>query len=52
MQPQWQRKEIRQAMTGTLLFTPEQAKLIQEETQRRISLRTASSDERLETAKK
>jgi hypothetical protein len=42
MQRRWERKEMRHAMTGTLLFTPEQAKLIQAETQARMRLRTAS----------
>jgi hypothetical protein len=42
MQPRWERKQIRQAMMGGLLFTPEQAKLIQAETQTRMRLRTPS----------
>jgi hypothetical protein len=46
MQTRWERKQIRQAMTGTLLFTPEQAKLIQAETQTRMRLETASLKER------
>jgi hypothetical protein len=46
MQPRWERKQIRQAMTGTLLFTPGQAKLMQEETQTRMRLQTASVNER------
>jgi hypothetical protein len=41
MQRRWERKQIRQAMTGTLLFTPEQSKLIQAETQKRIRVQTA-----------
>jgi len=45
MQGRWERKQIRQAMTGTLLFTPEQAKLIQVETQRRMRLQLASLKE-------
>jgi predicted aspartyl protease len=35
MQGHWERGQIRQAVTGTLIFTPEQAKLIQAETQKR-----------------
>jgi hypothetical protein len=46
MQQRWERKQIRQAVTGTLLFTPEQAKLIQAETQTRMRLQTASLKER------
>jgi hypothetical protein len=37
MQQRWERRQIRQAMTGTLLFTPEQAKLIQAEMQKRMA---------------
>jgi hypothetical protein len=37
MQRRWERRQIRQAMTGTLLFTPEQAKLIQAEMQTRMA---------------
>jgi hypothetical protein len=36
MQQRWERRQIRQAMTGTLLFTPKQAKLIQAEMQKRM----------------
>ncbi len=36
MQRQWERKQIRQAMTGSLCFTPEQAKLIQAEMKTRM----------------
>jgi hypothetical protein len=46
MQRRWEHKQIRQAMTGTLHFTPEQAKLIQAETQTRMRLQTASLRER------
>jgi hypothetical protein len=35
MQAQWERKQIRQAMTGTLLFTPEQSKQIRVEARAR-----------------
>lgn len=45
MQRRWERKQIRQAMTGTLLFTLEQAKLIQAETQTRMRIQTASLKE-------
>jgi hypothetical protein len=48
MQRRWERKQIRQAMTGTMRFTPEQAKLIRVEVQRRMRLRTASLIERLD----
>jgi hypothetical protein len=41
MQPLWQRKQLRQALTGALLFTPDQAKFIQAEAQRRMSLSPA-----------
>lgn len=41
MQRRWERKEMRHAMTGTLLFTHEQAKLIQAETSTRMRLQTA-----------
>jgi len=40
MQGQWERGQIRKAMMGTLLFTPEQAKLIQAEAQVRMRLQT------------
>ena len=42
MQGHWERGQIRQAVTGNLLFTPEQAKLIQAETQKRMSLHTSA----------
>jgi hypothetical protein len=42
MQGHWERGQIRQAVTGTLRFTPEQAKLIQAETQKRMSLHTSA----------
>ena len=38
MQGHWERGQIRQAVTSNLLFTPEQAKLIQAETQKRMRL--------------
>ncbi|HMD08536.1 MAG TPA: hypothetical protein VKH63_13440 [Candidatus Acidoferrum sp.] len=43
MQPRWERKQVRQAMTGTLTFTPGQARQIQVETQRRMRLNSANS---------
>jgi hypothetical protein len=42
MQGHWERGQIRQAITGTLLFTPQQARLIQAETKTRMKLQTAS----------
>jgi hypothetical protein len=36
MQPNWERKQVRQAMTGGLLFTPAQAKHIQAEVRTRM----------------
>ena len=42
MQGQWERGQIRHAVTGNLLFTPEQAKLIQAETQKRMRLQTSA----------
>ena len=42
MQGHWERGQIRQATTGTLLFTPQQARLIQAETKTRMKLQTAS----------
>ncbi len=44
MQPRWERKQIRQAMTGTLLFTPQQAKHIREETESRMRLQAPHSN--------
>jgi len=46
MQRRWKRKEFRQAMTGILLFTPEQAKRIQVEAQTRMRLQAARIKER------
>jgi len=43
MKPRWERKEFRQAMTGILLFTPEQAKRIQAEAQTRMRLQRPAS---------
>jgi hypothetical protein len=42
MQGHWERGQIRQAMTGTLLFTQEQARLIRAETQKRMRLQTSA----------
>lgn len=38
MQRQWERKQVDQAMTGTLLFMPEQSKLMRAQAQTRIGL--------------
>ena len=46
MQGRWERLQIRQAVTGTLLFTPEQAKLIQAEAQTRMRLQRAETNDR------
>jgi hypothetical protein len=46
MQGHWERRQIRQAVTGTLLFTPEQAKLIQGEAQTRMRLQTVETNVR------
>jgi hypothetical protein len=45
MQPQWGRKQVKQALTGGLLFTHEQSKHIQAEVERRTSVQNASLDE-------
>jgi hypothetical protein len=42
MQPRWERKQIRQAMTGSMLFTRAQARRIQSEAQSRMSAQPAS----------
>ena len=41
MQKRWERNQMRQAMTGNLLFTGEQGTLMQMEMQRRARLQTA-----------
>jgi len=46
MQARWDRKQIRQAVTGSLLFTPEQVRLIQAGIQTRKKLRAAITKER------
>ncbi len=46
MQPQWGRKQVKQALTGGLLFTHEQSKHIQAEVEKRTSVQNASLDER------
>lgn len=46
MQPRWERKQIRQAMIGTLIFTRRQAKHVREETQSRMMLETAHPNRR------
>jgi hypothetical protein len=38
MQAHWERKQIRQSLTGVMLFTPQQSKLIREEVRMRMSL--------------
>lgn len=40
MQKRWERNQMRQAMTGNLLFTEEQGTLMQEEMQRRVRIQT------------
>jgi hypothetical protein len=50
MKGHWERGQIRQAVTGTLLFTPEQAKLIQAETQKRMRLQTSAPRGRSEAS--
>ena len=50
MQPQWSHEQIRQAMMGGLLFTPEQAKKIREQVQPRMRLQTVSSGEQRDAA--
>jgi hypothetical protein len=42
MKGHWGRGQIRRAMTGTLLFTQEQARLIRAETQKRMKLQTSA----------
>jgi len=44
MQPRWEPNQFRHLMTGTLLFTTEQSKLIQERARTRMRLQTASLD--------
>ena len=39
MQPQWGRKQVKQALTGGLLFTHEQSKHVQAEVEKRTSVR-------------
>lgn len=41
MQPRWERKQVRQAMTGALVFTPAQANSIRAEAQNRMRIQTA-----------
>jgi len=38
MQARWERKQIRQSLTGVMLFTPPQATLMREEVRKRMSL--------------
>lgn len=42
MQPNWERKQVRQAMTGSLLFTSGQAKHMQAEARTRMNAETAN----------
>jgi hypothetical protein len=49
MKPRWERKQFRQAMTGILLFTPQQAKHIQAEAQTRMRVQTARIKERAQS---
>jgi hypothetical protein len=49
MQRRWERKQIRQAMTGNMLFAPEQAKLIQAAKQARMKLQTAIKERPIQT---
>jgi hypothetical protein len=44
MQAEWVERQIHQAVAGDLLFTSNQAKLIQAETRRRMSLQTGNLD--------
>ena len=46
MQPQWGRKQVKQALTGGLLFTHEQSKHIQAEVEKRTHVQNANLDER------
>jgi hypothetical protein len=45
MQPRWERKQVREAMTGGLLFNPAQAKSIQVERQKRTRLLAVPGNE-------
>ena len=47
MQKQWQRNQVRQAVTGNLLFTEEQGKLMRAEIQKRANVQTQVNRERL-----
>jgi len=43
MQKQWQRNQVRQAVTGNLLFTEEQGRLMWVEIQKRANVQTAAN---------
>lgn len=45
MQPRWGREQVRQLLTGTLLFTPEQARVVRAEARSRMRLRTGTLEE-------
>ena len=45
MQPRWGREQVRQLLTGTLLFTPEQARVLRAEARSRMRLRTGTLEE-------
>jgi hypothetical protein len=45
MQPQWERKQVRQLMMGTLLFTSEQSKLMRAQARSRMGPQTATLNE-------
>ena len=45
MQSQWGRRQVKQALTGGLLFTHEQSKRIQAEVEKRTSVQNSSLDE-------
>jgi hypothetical protein len=44
MQPRWEPKQVRQLMMGTLLFTIEQSKLMQEQARTRMKLQIGNLD--------
>jgi len=45
MQPQWEPRQVRHLMMGTLLFTTEQAKLMRAQARTRIRAQAASVKE-------
>jgi hypothetical protein len=48
MQPRWKRKQVREALTGALLFTPVQAESIQAATRMRMNSQIASLQSQVE----